>query len=461
MSVGCTRALVVQFSSVRVCGMPFTEPQPSLWTLCAEAARHASIKFTATVQSRRLDIIGQFERLITAVESGKRAALEHFDCQARKAWKLLETQTVALEVKARQASVMGVSSGHMDSEIVTPPVPVLNFVGLHVFQSLLETGKAWSVVTNGDLPIVVDRAEVGLLDEIVQFLDQEKRQLSEYAIPRHMSAEPSGEVFQGVKALTFQVPTSVGGLAVSPNGALIAASSLYPTFVALFSFPDWNEMRHIGKFGRGPTQIEVARDICFSFHGGSLLVNDGGKRIQEFTLAGEHLRSLATNTNGLERCFAANASVVVTGEYTTWKISVFDYTTGQFIREFSCRPQQSRNFLLTRIILSLEGSHVFVPDADNQLVHCYELTGELTKTFCLPAENMQLCLMHSGHLMTCGVLWEKQSGKYLGTSVDVYSCDGLPFGTRKQLKTTHEYPRACTFKDMLFLYRGNIIEVFW
>lgn len=106
-----------------------------------------------------------------------------------------------------------------------------------------------------------------------------------------MSVQVGGSI-RGVAVSQIRLLDERGcnGLAVSPDGSLMAISNWLTHMISVYSLPDGALVRSFG--GRGPElgHFDDPYKLCFNpLRDDSLLVADGSnQRVQEVTITGEH-----------------------------------------------------------------------------------------------------------------------------------------------------------------------------
>ena len=172
-------------------------------------------------------------------------------------------------------------------------------------------------------------------------------------------------------AIQLQVPSLCNsGLAVSPELGVIAVTN--EDSVSIYSIADASLIRTVGEYGSGKGQFDRARKVCFTPTGNLLVAEQGNMRVQEITLAGEHVRFFEQFTIGKHKdleviSVAANAELVAVGlsaMHCQYRVILVDAVSGKCtggVGEFGYAPgHMLRDCAGIRI--TPDGEHVLVAE---------------------------------------------------------------------------------------------------
>ena len=147
------------------------------------------------------------------------------------------------------------------------------------------------------------------------------------------------------------MPTSADcgrGLAIAPDSAHMVASHDNHK-LSVYSLPDGKHVRTFGSYGAGKRQFNLPVKLCFSAAGNILVAECDNKRVQEVTLAGDHVRFVGVGViDDKIWGIAANAELIVVGKYgctSNNRIMLFDGMSGVLMRAFGDYGDASRQIL--------------------------------------------------------------------------------------------------------------------
>lgn len=161
------------------------------------------------------------------------------------------------------------------------------------------------------------------------------------------------------------------GVAVSQDGAFMAVSHGRSSQISVYSLPSGEFLRTFGEHGAGPAQMNMCTKICFNSRGNLLVVDVMNRRVQEYTVLGEHVRSIGVGElEDYVWSIAANDTVIVLGKTDSTvnnRIIVLDHETGVVLDSFGdygMEPGQLGKYC-TGLRLTRDGSHVLVSEGDD------------------------------------------------------------------------------------------------
>ena len=140
-----------------------------------------------------------------------------------------------------------------------------------------------------------------------------------------------------VRNILLQASSVSCGLAISPDSAHMVVSHGDRT-LSVYALPSGEHIRTFGGNGSGKGQFDHPAKLCFSVTGNILVAERWNSRVQEVTLAGDHVRFIGDYViDGSIFSIAANAELVVVGKYDSTsndRIMMFDAVTGEHVRSF-------------------------------------------------------------------------------------------------------------------------------
>lgn len=124
------------------------------------------------------------------------------------------------------------------------------------------------------------------------------------------------------------------GLAISSDGVHMVTSHSNHT-LSVYSLPGGEHIRTFGSEGAGEGQFNAPSKACFSVTGNILVTEYDGKRVQEVTLTGDHVRFIGVGVIDDFICgIATNSELIVVGKWgcaSNSRIMMFDAVTGAFV----------------------------------------------------------------------------------------------------------------------------------
>lgn len=175
------------------------------------------------------------------------------------------------------------------------------------------------------------------------------------------------------------------GLVISPDGALMAVSNYRSGLVHIYATGDGALVRVVG-VAPGPVFANPYQ-MCPT-PGGTLLVTElAGRRVQEITWEGEHVRFLGQGV--LEEhpySCQTNGEVVVvgrTGDGMRNRVHMFDYASGSHLLSFCERGSvQGRMDLIAGFRFTPDGTHLLYADYSNQRLSKWTVGGDFVCVLC-------------------------------------------------------------------------------
>jgi DNA-binding beta-propeller fold protein YncE len=196
------------------------------------------------------------------------------------------------------------------------------------------------------------------------------------------------------------------GLAVSHDDATVAVSDGNNHVVTLFSLGTNRRVTTIGGKGSGRGQLWGPRKLVFSADG-ILVAEWHNKRVQELTLAGEHVRFIGADVfTGKVHGVTANQDVIVASQPgCEQQIMVFSYRTGDFVKGFGLTGVKCQQLACCYAVqLTHDGRHVVVADWGNSKISIFRLAGQYVKCFLDEAalhlrKATDMCLSDEGEIV--------------------------------------------------------------
>lgn len=461
MSCGCVSSITVSCSRVGTRREKRAKTSSEEHVLIAHAVqKEADVKritnaFQQESERKRQDIVHKFSTLRAVVDSTERAALSSFDANVHDMLKRLQAECKAWEVKAQQLSALIAAGqdlpGAVDFDCVSlePNVDCV-ISGLDALECMI--AQCWSSFTLTNT-VQDDDAEIQRLstnestlgrlqDRLTAALTDVRKKLTETVLCQRLKSS-NGMPFAGQPIAKFDIPVDVGGIAVSPNGNLVAISDTSDQIILLYSMPTGDMIRSFGTSGARPGEFDLPQGLCFSSDGSNILVAEyGNDRVQEVNLTGEHVRFIAVSKAydvdanadviaAVSRCFD-----LADGRSPRSFLSIFDNASGALIRVFHT------NFLSCRgLKLSPDGARVAVFELFNKQVFTFSLTGETLSRFTIARNATGLSFMPCGDII---LLCDDDKG-----SIFLYSHDGT-VAKAVIVNAVRDAKVMCAYRDILF-----------
>ena len=169
------------------------------------------------------------------------------------------------------------------------------------------------------------------------------------------------------------------GLAVNADGSMMAVSFNSPFHeVHLFRLaPSFEQVCVIGRKGTGPAEYNGPRRLCFTDDDTVLICDRDNNRVQQLTVAGKYLTSLAVQN---PIAIAVHGDMVAVGTYDG-PIEIHLLATGELIRHFGSdgdRPGEIGNWA-TGIRFTSDGKCLLVAERDNYRLSLFTVDGVFVK----------------------------------------------------------------------------------
>ena len=128
------------------------------------------------------------------------------------------------------------------------------------------------------------------------------------------------------------------GIAVSRDAEHAAVSHQSDT-ISVYSLPGGEHIRTFGSTGAGQAQFSLPARMCFTATGSLLVAENRNHRIQEVTLAGDHVRFIGVGAvdDGMYCAVDTNDELIVTAKSnstTNDRVLTFDVASGALLRAF-------------------------------------------------------------------------------------------------------------------------------
>ena len=198
-------------------------------------------------------------------------------------------------------------------------------------------------------------------------MSKNKLCLHSFAVVLQGAGHLTGTLVRSIKLITSS--DDVFGLAVSPDGAHMVTSHGDNT-LSVYSLPCGEHLTTFGSIGTNPCQFYYPATLCFTARGTVMVAEACNMRLQEVTLAGEHVRFIGVGVIDASICgIAANSELIVTGksdDTTNNRIMMFDAVTGALVRAFGSHgyaPGQLMAFC-AGIRFTPDGLHIIVAEND-------------------------------------------------------------------------------------------------
>lgn len=378
-----------------------------------------------TLCLHRVEILDQFEKFKTVVNTAERWALEHFDALVSSSLKQSRAQVEALQIKAQQLVAMC----HIDHEHLENPsdpdvhlnvsTPAFNFCGIHVISETMRAIRLWCF-SLADVPVTMGIVSVDA-EVVRQQLTMLKgtKECFERALQKRLqecflqNVENSAALpFEGRFAMEAQLCWNDADelrrnrfdLAVSPDGSLVAITEAKSHSVQLYNVLDGKRIARFGRFGRNPGHFVNPRCVRFTPEGTSVMIVDSGNsRIQEMTVLGKHVRCISGRNVNLPYLLDVNMDVFVVAAGDVMKsVSVFHRFSGDLMQSFKlCTNTPSRVLRCHMMNLMPDGNHVAVFDSALGCGAIYSLNGAIAQMIVTVSQHdsQQMCVLDSGQII--------------------------------------------------------------
>jgi len=174
----------------------------------------------------------------------------------------------------------------------------------------------------------------------------------------HNCCLPRG-VYIGTLAISDAQNNS--GLAISSDGSLMVVSNADTDQLSVYRTDDGSLVRCFGGPGAAAGEFDTPRGLCMTTHDTILAADMGNERIQEITLEGAHVRSIAVD--GVPREVAVHGDVVAVGTYDS-TIRLYSCTTGALIKAI---PSTEEDRLWAGMCFTSDGKHLMLSQYDDRI----------------------------------------------------------------------------------------------
>lgn len=242
------------------------------------------------------------------------------------------------------------------------------------------------------------------------------------------------------------------GLAVNDDATLMAVSNAGTCHVTVYRLAVLTKLTNqelscFGGNGRGESQFDYPRCLCFTVDDTLLVADFVNQRIQDMTVLGLYKRTIGEGVlEGSPVGVIASEDIIVVSQHDTdtQLIVVFDYRTGSFLRGFcdqGSTPGCLRNPAGLR--LSPDRMNIIVAESYAGRLSVLTVTGELVCVIGSREDNGDLtdaCYTSCGDIVTVG------SGNQ---EIIVFSSDGSTvksrFGSYGNDNGLFQYPCAVAY----------------
>ena len=186
--------------------------------------------------------------------------------------------------------------------------------------------------------------------------------------------------YDAINGTNHDVSCDVGtidktGMAVNAEGTMMAVSYEKPfTDVDVFHLiPSFERLSVIGRKGTGPAECKIPRRLCFTDDDTILVCDWDNNRVQQLTVAGEYLSSIAVQE---PYSIAVYDDTVAVGT-TVGTIEIHSLATGELIRRFGSPgdgPGQI-GYWATGIRFTFDGSSLLVAEYRNCRLSLFTVDG--------------------------------------------------------------------------------------
>lgn len=239
----------------------------------------------------------------------------------------------------------------------------------------------------------------------------------------------------------------------------MAVSNYDSYHITLYSLPSCEPIRIVGGEGSGPGQFDYPHKLCFTPDGTLLVSEWENQRLQDVTLAGEHVRFIGEDVfeSSVAGVDCSKDFIVASQPDETEKdIVVFDFRTGALLRSFSTFDRTATVAAATDsgccgLHISPDGYHVVVAQFLTNRVSVYSLlSGQLLRRFgeCDElTEPQAVCFSDAGEIVVANTGYNR---------ICVFSPGhgGMlrEFGSRGEDDCTFNTPNAvCCVKGRLYV----------
>lgn len=159
------------------------------------------------------------------------------------------------------------------------------------------------------------------------------------------------------------------GIALNSDGTLLAASNVSHHTISVFTLPGGAHLRDIG----GKTVFKSPGKICLAPNGNILVAEEAGRRVQECTFEGVHVRTVGKDLNARVWGIAASPAHVSVGKHLIAvgkedggaPVVLFDFKSGEKLREFDTEGKGMRGIFGLRVS---HAGQILVLDSNNSRV---------------------------------------------------------------------------------------------
>lgn len=309
--------------------------------------------FLKTSAVKREDIVNTFHDMKAKLERAERLLLEQFDASVRGTVKLLDAEMEALDVSRNQLAATMVMANEVPAllcnELVTSLPRAFTRRVASVVPGLSLLQKVLDACLKNGVGVVKNSA-----DEITAHVKWEQSLLSQFVVLdaarfearntlgnlRLLHPRPCGVPIQARKKIISVDVDTFGCGAGSPDGLMFAVAERTSAQcrIMIYNVMSRAKIRWFGKYGKEPGNFNCISKICFSSAETLLVSEDNNKRVQEVTVAGNHVRFIGTSvfTRAVISVDCNVGSNVIVASQTDL-VFVFELGSGMLLRRF-CSP---------------------------------------------------------------------------------------------------------------------------
>jgi len=228
----------------------------------------------------------------------------------------------------------------------------------------------WATLEDADVGVTVEGAanvaravftDPGLI-QVTYVVEEDGVEEVEVSVSLRGMAVPGGPwraragfMAKGVYVTTLLVKDAMdnSGLAISSDGSLMVVSNLVTHQLTVYRTEDGSHVRSFGGYGEGPAEFSGPRNLCMTAHDTVLVVDFGNERIQEVTLEGIHVKFMELEDSPMAVAMHGDVVAVLTARY---RISLHNYTTGEWLRSIDASRDDSRDIL--NVCFAPDGKHL-------------------------------------------------------------------------------------------------------
>ena len=292
---------------------------------------HAMAAAKALAETARLSVVNKFDRLAELLELHRARTLSKVGEMHRTAMKRLEADRLCYEVSLGQC-VAGqcVAQAALHSDNTAAMLSAMADLKALVKLAAVPWKQPQSRTTTVD----VDTQQVdGVLARCVQVSEG--------------TTGLASVVGHCVRTLAIDTNAGVGnGVAVSEDNAVLAVSHQNHK-ISTYAMDSGKHIATFSQEGLGKGLLSCPTKLCFTAGGNLLVAEMFGKRVQELTVDGLHVRFVGVGviTDGIGSV-ACSSEYIAVGKCNNWgedRIMLFSAPTGAFVRAFgeygSCAGQ--------------------------------------------------------------------------------------------------------------------------